>query len=292
MIFHGGAGIVLHLVGIIDQDQATALISLIVTQNIHQFVPGTVQIDLRQLPQFRPGKNNVITVHQKVFLRFFLRYDLPHTGVTGTSRQAARIVATVSGRSMVSAESVGILRLFPISLAEDLFDLFLRNNPLYTTPGLTNSALLPVYCLQSRIRNAVRTFDSFLLRLPAALHMGIFWHLVPGHLKTGTMSAEHRSGGVDHIRFRIIADLCHYLLRIMAGFISLQCAGQTPMTFGIRCHLFSIISHRSHGNTSRQHTVIAFCLRCFKASVHPRDIRHGSAKILRRHLQSEGKPWF
>ena len=53
---------------------------------------------------------------------------------------------------MVSAESVGILRLFPISLAEDLFDLFLRNNPLYTTPGLTNSALLPVYCLQSRIR--------------------------------------------------------------------------------------------------------------------------------------------
>lgn len=62
---------------------------------------------------------------------------------------------------MVSAESVGILRLFPISLAEDLFDLFLRNNPLYTTPGLTNSALLPVYCLQSRIRNAVRIFGSF-----------------------------------------------------------------------------------------------------------------------------------
>ena len=117
--------------------------------------------------------------------------------------------------------------------------------------------------------------------------MGIFWHLVPGHLKTGTMSAEYRSGGVDHIRFRIIADLCHYLLRIMAGFISLQCAGQTPMTFGIRCHLFSIISHRSHGNTSRQHTVIPFILVIsdmalprFSVGTSSRKENHGSKRML------------
>ena len=68
---------------------------------------------------------------------------------------------------MISAESMRIFCPFSIGPAEDLFDLFLRNNPLYTTPGLTNSALLPVYCLQSRIRNAVRIFGSFLLRLPA-----------------------------------------------------------------------------------------------------------------------------
>ena len=148
MIFHGGSGIPLHLISIVDQDQPASLIALIIAQDIHQLIPGAVQVDLRKLPQLRPCENNIIAVHQQIFFRFFLRacfgLRCPHA-----VRLAARIVAAAAGRSMISSESVGILCPFPIGPTEDLFDLLLRYDTLCAAARLTYSSLPSVHCRHS-----------------------------------------------------------------------------------------------------------------------------------------------
>lgn len=70
MVFLHGAGASLHLVGVIDQNQRTARKSLIIAAHIHQLVSGAVDVPLRKAAQLLPGKYDVVSVHQKIFLTF------------------------------------------------------------------------------------------------------------------------------------------------------------------------------------------------------------------------------
>src|SRR5699024_11150532 len=64
-----------HLIGVEYQDERTLAVSLIVAENILQFITGSVDILFRQFPQLIPGKYNVISVHQKIF--FFSGFPRP-----------------------------------------------------------------------------------------------------------------------------------------------------------------------------------------------------------------------
>ena len=76
MVCFHAARIAFHFVSIKYKNQRGFFESLIITQNIHQFFPGTVDVDCCQFFQILPGKNDVITVHQQILFfsirRFFL----------------------------------------------------------------------------------------------------------------------------------------------------------------------------------------------------------------------------
>ncbi|CDB00796.1 unknown [Lachnospiraceae bacterium CAG:215] len=58
----------LYLICIKYKDQGTLPDSLIIAQNVHQPPARTVNVDLGQLAEFFPCKDNIITVHQQIFL--------------------------------------------------------------------------------------------------------------------------------------------------------------------------------------------------------------------------------
>ncbi len=66
-----------HLVSIKYKDQRAFTVALIIAQNIHQLIAGCVDVFFRQLIQFFPGKNNVVSIDKKIF--FLARFSLPVT---------------------------------------------------------------------------------------------------------------------------------------------------------------------------------------------------------------------
>ena len=102
--------------------------------------------------------------------------------------------------------------------------------------------------------------------------MGVFRHLIPGHLETGSVSAEYGTGRIDSIRLRIVIRLCHHLFRIMAGLVPPQAAGQSAVSFGIGSYFSGVIPHGCHRHTARQYAVVSFSHRRIESSVHPGDI--------------------
>ena len=57
----------LHLIGVKHKDQSTFPVALIIAENIHQLIAGSMNIFLCKLPKFLPGKNNIVSVHKKIF---------------------------------------------------------------------------------------------------------------------------------------------------------------------------------------------------------------------------------
>ena len=61
-----GAGVPLHLVGVEHQDHHALFEPLIVAEDIHEHMPGGLQVPLRHLLELLPGEDHVVAVHQQV----------------------------------------------------------------------------------------------------------------------------------------------------------------------------------------------------------------------------------
>ena len=68
--------IAFYLVCVKYQNQDTFLIPLIITQDIHQFISGSLDADFCQFFQLLPCKNNIVSVNQQVFLHSLFFFAL------------------------------------------------------------------------------------------------------------------------------------------------------------------------------------------------------------------------
>ena len=162
VVLLNAAGAAGHPVGIEHQDEHALLEALIVAQDVHQLVAGGVQALFGEGVQLVPRKDDVVAVHQQVFRR-----DLP---LLGGKVGALPLLHRAEGCQRVPLDgAVGALENF-----EQLGVLFQRG-AVGHGPALRHSRFL------------LRT-SAF---APAAVHMHVAAHLIPGHHKTGPMGAEH-----------------------------------------------------------------------------------------------------
>ena len=207
--FHA-ARIAFHFVSIKYKNQRGFFESLIITQNIHQFFPGAVDVGCCQFFQILPGKDDVIAVHQQIFFlpvrRLFL---LIIAGRFAVSLQ--RIPATLFP-SLYAPSSRRFLSQFPnrtVGALKDLFQFFLGCPVFFILffPVFRGHRLLRLRLLTGRC-------------IPATLHMHIVFHLIPVDHKPGTVCTKDRSGRILKIGFRIVSDRLHDIFLIVARIIS------------------------------------------------------------------------
>ena len=65
----------LHPVGVKDQDDMALLMGLIVTEIVHQRLSRPIHAVLGEFSQFLPGEDDIIPVHQQVFLHRLVVLD-------------------------------------------------------------------------------------------------------------------------------------------------------------------------------------------------------------------------
>ena len=68
--------ITLYLVCIEHKNQNALLISLIITQDVHQLIPCRLNTDFRQFFQLFPCENDIVSVNQQIFLHGFFFFKL------------------------------------------------------------------------------------------------------------------------------------------------------------------------------------------------------------------------
>ena len=139
VVLHHRPGIPLYLIGVKDQDQRTAPAALVIAADVHEPVPGAVDVHCRQLPQLLPGKNDIVTVHQKIFFPFLeifflifinLRYRASFYPVPSP----ARVPPVITVRRIIPAG-------FPIGTQENLLNFLLGNVTGRPAARLAGSAL-------------------------------------------------------------------------------------------------------------------------------------------------------
>ena len=86
------------------------------------------------------------------------------------------------------------------------------------------------------------------------------------------MGTENRACGIFRILLGIIAFFSDDLLRIVAGFVSLQCAGKTSVAFGIGDHFCLVIPHGGYRGGTCQYGHIPLYDRFGKCTVHFLDV--------------------
>ena len=72
MVLLDAAGTARHTVGIEHEDEDALFEALIVAENVHQPVTGGVEALLGKGVQLVPRKDDVVAVHQQIFLFFRL----------------------------------------------------------------------------------------------------------------------------------------------------------------------------------------------------------------------------
>ena len=310
MVFQHGTQTPLDLVGVKDQNQSPPKISLVITADIHELVPGTVNVHLSQAAQFLPGKNDIVAVHQKIFLSFPAWAG--SSVFSGACRAIfplpflSRIIFIPPALPVVSVRLI-ILLSFPISAQKNLLNLLLGDIIRSALPrvfpppggpgqrGRTSSrgcsapvhgpfpmeSLPPAVSLQRR--------PLLCTGAPAAIQMGILPHLVPLHHKSRPVGTEHRGGRILQIGLRFIGILLYYLVRIMAGLIPLQGRAEPPLPPGVGRHLSLVSPHGCRRGTSRENRPFPLCHRRVKPSMEPLHVGHGSAQKPRGNLQRKRK---
>ena len=97
MVFRNLCGMSRHPVGVKNNHKTALAYGLIVAEQIHKPASGSVHIVLCQLPQLLPGKNNIIAVHQKIFLSgLLLLVGTGHRAAVGCSTPASPALAWIS----------------------------------------------------------------------------------------------------------------------------------------------------------------------------------------------------
>ncbi len=122
--------------------------------------------------------------------------------------------------------------------------------------------------------------------------MHMLLHLVPRHMVSRAVRAEHRAGGVVRIAVGIIAAGGKHRLGVVAGGVAAQRAGQAAAASGIGGHLGGIAAHLRDGGIARKQGGGALRLRRRKASAHALDIGNGAAKVFGGGLQPKIVPWL
>ena len=117
--------------------------------------------------------------------------------------------------------------------------------------------------------------------------MGHGRHLVPGDVIAPAVGAEHRAGGVQLVPLRVIADLLHDLLGVVAGLIAPQGAGQPPAAPGVGGDRLPIVSHPRHRGKAGEQGHVPLALGRLHRAPHGLDVRHGPAHALGGHLQGK-----
>ena len=80
VVFLRRTGVAFHLIGIEDQNQCTSRETLVIAADVHQLVPGAVDVHLRQAVQIVPGEDDVVPVQQISLL--------PRRAPNGTGRRS------------------------------------------------------------------------------------------------------------------------------------------------------------------------------------------------------------
>ena len=75
----------------------------------------------------------------------------------------------------------------------------------------------------------------------AAFQMHIVFDLIPFHKESGAVGAEYAVRGVFRVRLRVIAQLGHHFLRVVAGKIPVEGQLQPPPALGIGCQSFGVV---------------------------------------------------
>ena len=245
-----------HLIGVKHQDQGTFFVALIITEHVHQFISGPFNIHLGQFLKIFPGKNNIVSVYQKIF---FLRLLFLIPSGLFRSFLDCKVLFLVIPWSLYRA----------VSTDKNLLQFLLGQADLFKTG--------------SRCRLDLHFRLLFLPK--SCIDMGILLHLIPGHIKAGSVGTKNRSCRIFQISFRIISRRFYDLLTVVTRFIAFQYKGQMPPSSGIGCDFSLIVPHLRHRSGSRKKSICSLNIRSGKSSAHPLDIGHSPANRILRHLQ-------
>ena len=97
MVFRNLRGMSRHTVGVKNHHKTALAYGLIVAEQIHKPSSGSVHIVQGQLPQLLPGKDNIVAVHQKIFLSgLLLLVGAGHRAAVGCGAPASPALAGIS----------------------------------------------------------------------------------------------------------------------------------------------------------------------------------------------------
>ena len=117
-------------------------------------------------------------------------------------------------------------------------------------------------------------------------------HLFPRHDEARAVGAEDRIGGVVQVMLRLIARRLDDLRRVVAGAVAVQRQAQVSPAPAVAHHLHRVAAHGCHRRKAGESGRLAVGggLGRVEAALHPLDVAHGPADVLRRHFQPEGIP--
>ena len=118
--------------------------------------------------------------------------------------------------------------------------------------------------------------------------MHIIAHAVPRDDRARTVRAEHAVRRVVEVVRGGVAALSNDLLRIVAGIIARDAAGDAPAAAGIGRDLGGVIAHRGHRRAAGEHGHIAVRLGRGKRAGHEPHIADRAADLLGRDLDAKG----
>ena len=253
-VFLSRAGVAPHPVGVKHQNQLAGMKALIVAQHVHQRLPGILQAHPGHLLQIRPGKNDVVSVHQQHFLAR-VRYAHRAAVHRRTLRRRVRLPGPY--------RAVGSFENRPQQL------ILLRGAPI--------GGLRPLGGPSAR-----RARGSHGIRA----HMHARRRLVPLHHHPGAVGAENGIRRVPYIPFRVIPDGRHDLLLLPAGFISAQQAEKAALSPAVGKHLPGISAHGGYRRHAREHRGLPVHLGRIKGPSPLGQIAHRPADAFSRQFQA------
>ena len=272
-----------HLIRVEYQDQRPLPGSLIIGHQIHQPVPGSVNVRLRQFPQLVPGKYNIISVHQEIILFLLL---------IGTRLRPGRpplFFSLASGADYRSPRFFGRALWRPEGAVKNLLQLPVHIIGFPQTAGSGCVCFsVPGACLRRLAKLLTGPRFPLLYRLfpgKPAFHLHIFLNLIPGHRHSRPMEAEHGSSRILDIAVKIIPDPLDHFFFVMAWAVTGRPQGKSPTPSGVGNDLLLIIPHFRYRSDPRKDRASFRLRRRVKRSLHPLHIRHGPAQVFRGQFQ-------
>ena len=242
------ARMLLALIRIEHDQYRTAFVSLIIAQNIQQFIARRINVHTRKFIQILPRKNDIVTIHNQVFfLRTARRIDrtaflvvLDHVRL-GLVRLLFHPLAPLLILDILAAHAelsgVNLLQLlieFPARLTFRLIRL------LHTCIRAARTESL----IRSIIEKAIlRLLPVMLINI---IQMHIIRHLIPRHNKASAVRTEHGTGRVRCIRLAVITDPRHHFLTVVAYIVSRKFQCQMPSALRISMNARIVILHRGN----------------------------------------------
>ena len=279
----------LALIRIEHDEHRTAFVSLIIAQNIQQFIARRINVHTRKFIQILPRKYNIVSVHDQILL---LR----------TARRVDRIALLI----VLDHVRLGLICLLFHPLAPLLIlDILAAHSELSCVNLLQLLIKLPA-CLTFRLIRLLHTYiratrteslirsiiEKAILRLlPVMLiniiQMHIIRHLIPWYNKSCAVRTEHGTGWVRRIRLAVITDPRHHFLTVVADIVSVKIECQMPQSLRISVDARIVIPHRCNRCRTMQNRRIRSRnkLRRIKLAKSLPEIRHCPSHRILRHFK-------